>query len=64
MGDKTSKSRKIEAGIPLGFCLSPYLFSVYINDMPVIEKSKITLFADDTIFYSTNPKTSAATNNL
>ena len=37
----------ITAGTPQGACLSPILFSIYINDMPCNYKSNSLLFADD-----------------
>eukprot|EP00102_Acyrthosiphon_pisum_P011904 XP_008180827.1 PREDICTED: RNA-directed DNA polymerase from mobile element jockey-like [Acyrthosiphon pisum] len=53
-----SNPRTISAGVPQGSCLSPHLFSVYINDMPKEKEANIALFADDTVFFA-----SGATNN-
>lgn len=62
--DKTLTSRKIEARVPQRSCLSPHQFSVYINDIPVTNKSRIVLFANDIIFYSTNMKIITTIKNL
>lgn len=64
VGGITSSVRKIQAGVPQGSCLSPHLFSVYINDIPTINKAKIALFADDTLFYSTSARSNDAIKNL
>ena len=39
----------VESGIPQGSVLGPSLFLLYINDLPEGIKSKIRLFADDTM---------------
>lgn len=49
-----STMRSVAAGLPQGSCLSPFLFNLYTNDMPVHPKSQISLFADDTMLLSKN----------
>lgn len=39
---------------PQGSCLSQMLFALFVNDMPVIEKAKVALFAGDIHFISHN----------
>ena len=38
-------------GSPAGLCFRFHLFLAYINDLPLYVKSKVCLFADDTVIY-------------
>jgi len=53
ISETKSSLRNIRDGITQGFCLSPYLFSVYVDDMPSVPEAKIALFSNDTICYAT-----------
>ena len=49
-----SELKLIQCGVPQGAVLSPTLFSIYINDIPVLNnknKSYSLLFADDLVTF-------------
>jgi hypothetical protein len=47
----SSSTAPVSSGVPQGSVLGPLLFLAYINDMPDRVKSKIRLFADDSLLY-------------
>lgn len=49
-GNKVSSTRKVMAFVPQGLCLSPTLFSIYTNDIPVLDMAKVALFAGDILW--------------
>ena len=43
----------ISSGVPQGSVLGPFLFIVYVNDLPDVVSSELYMFADDTKLYHT-----------
>jgi len=43
----SSTPREITCGVPQGSILGPLLFLIYVNDMSVVVKNKLLLYADD-----------------
>ena len=46
-----SSEQKISSGVPQGAILSPLLFNIMLNDIPVIENVSSAEYADDISFY-------------
>ena len=51
-GKISSDPVNVMSGVPQGTVLNPLLFICYINDQPNTIKSKIRIYADDTLVYS------------
>jgi hypothetical protein len=52
VGDSISSSLPVSVGDPQGSILGPFLFVVYVNDLPSLNlQSKVVLYADDTVLY-------------
>jgi len=56
-----SSSRPVFSGVPQGSCLSPMLYLAYTNDIPLNQNARLYLFADDTLYTTSNrnPKRAA-----
>lgn len=54
----------VTSGVPQGSVIGPALFLLYINDLPGIVRSRVRLFADDTIIYTTTDKSDQLTKDL
>lgn len=52
INNKESDRYGIPAGVPQGSPLSPHLFNLFINDIPIPKHCKIAVFADDTALVS------------
>lgn len=62
VNDSSSVKYLIPAGVPQGSSISPHLFNVFINDIPVPPKCKLALFADDAGLYSSIGNNSGSPN--
>ena len=51
LNGQTSEGRNVNAGVPQGSILGPFLFLIYINDLSGELSSKARLFADDTSLF-------------
>ena len=47
IGESSSDWRNVTSCVPAGSVLGPLLFVIFINDMPLVVKHFIKLFADD-----------------
>lgn len=55
-----SDNRLAPTGVPQSSCLSPLLYLVYTNDIPTTPKASVVLFADDTLFHTTDKNSTRA----
>jgi hypothetical protein len=61
----TSARRRMRAGVAQGGLVSPVLFSLYVNDMPVLSRHfELVLYADDTAIIATSRKPALLINSL
>ena len=52
VGGQINESTAVLSGVPQGTVLGPLLFLCYINDLPRSIKSKVRMYADDTLVYN------------
>ncbi|KAJ4437783.1 hypothetical protein ANN_13721 [Periplaneta americana] len=54
MENELSAVQNIHSGVPQGSIIAPHLYSVYIHDMPRSANCKLGLYADDTVYYTSD----------
>ncbi|KAG7299270.1 hypothetical protein JYU34_017831 [Plutella xylostella] len=65
IGDNTkSTPRLVPAGIPQGSILGPYLFLLYVNDIPIQTRTSLACFADDTASFTSAKDTGLIVDRL
>ena len=64
VGEAFSESLNYENGVPQGSVLSPLLFNIMINDIPLPKNSHNSLFADDIAIWEPRKNVKQATKNL
>jgi Reverse transcriptase (RNA-dependent DNA polymerase)/Endonuclease-reverse transcriptase len=55
VGKESSAQFSIPAGVPQGSLLSPHLFNIFINDIPIPPFCHLAIYADDTALYCEVP---------
>lgn len=60
----TSGIAPINAGVPQGGILSPFLFNIYVADQPSMQQTIMADYADDKVILSINKDLLAASLNL
>lgn len=54
VGDKTSTTRKVKAGVPQGSVLGPILYNLYTADIPTTEQTTSAFYADDSAYIASS----------
>lgn len=62
--DVSSSSHEVPAGVPQGSILGPYLFLLFLNDIPVQPRTKLACFADDTASLTSDRDSNLVINRL
>lgn len=56
INNSNSSLKLVTAGVPQGSLLGPYLFSLYINDVPTPPRCNLALYADDTACFTSSKR--------
>ena len=64
LNGQTSDWAEVKAGVPQGSVLGPFLFLIYINDLPEGLKANVKLFTDDTSIFSVVNDVTTSRNEL
>ena len=64
LNGQVSTWKNVNAGVPQGSILRPFLFLIYINDLTEGVTTNVKLFADDTSLFSVVYDTQTSANNL
>ncbi|KAJ4428059.1 hypothetical protein ANN_24073 [Periplaneta americana] len=59
-----SRQKKIQGGVPQGSVLGPYLYCAYTSDLPETDVTRLALYADDTLAYTTHRNADLAIGRL
>ena len=63
-GEAYSVLKEIKAGVPQGSVLGPVLYLLYTCDLPKLENSTVTTFADDTAILAVGSGSQESTGEL